>query len=79
MRKKPTKKPPLKVPSYLSTALRKHPKALATFEGFSPSHRREYIQWINEAKRPETRQRRLETTLKWLIEGKSRNWKYMNC
>jgi uncharacterized protein YdeI (YjbR/CyaY-like superfamily) len=38
--------------------------------------RREYIEWITEAKKPETRAKRLATTLEWLAQGKSRNWKY---
>ena len=66
----------LTVPSDLATALKKDRKARATFDGFSPSHRREYIEWITEAKRPETRQRRLDTTLEQLAEGKQLNWKY---
>ncbi|HEX6852972.1 MAG TPA: YdeI/OmpD-associated family protein [Candidatus Polarisedimenticolaceae bacterium] len=64
------------VPPDLTAALAKDAKARATFEGFSPSHRREYIEWITEAKRDETRRRRLETTLAWLAEGRHRNWKY---
>lgn len=58
-------------------ALKKNAKARATFEAFSASHRREYIEWITEAKRAETRARRLDRTLEWLSEGKPRNWKYM--
>jgi uncharacterized protein YdeI (YjbR/CyaY-like superfamily) len=72
-------KPPLAVPDDLKTALRKNAKARATFEGFSPSHRREYMEWIVEAKRAETRQRRLATAVEWMAEGKGRNWKYENC
>ena len=53
--------------------------AKATFEAFSPSHRKEYIEWLTEAKRPETRDKRLATTLDWLSQGKARNWKYVNC
>ena len=47
-----------------------------TFEALSPSQRRDYIEWITEAKREETRERRVATALAWLAEGKSRNWKY---
>jgi uncharacterized protein YdeI (YjbR/CyaY-like superfamily) len=65
------------VPDYFLAALKKNKKALATFENFSPSHKREYIEWITEAKREETRAKRLQATLKLLAEGKSRNWKYM--
>jgi uncharacterized protein YdeI (YjbR/CyaY-like superfamily) len=53
--------------------------ASATYEKFSPGKRKEYIDWITEAKRDETRQKRLATTLECLAEGKSRNWKYENC
>jgi uncharacterized protein YdeI (YjbR/CyaY-like superfamily) len=64
-------------PDYFMAALKKNRKALATFEGFSPSHRREYVEWITGAKGEVTRQRRLEQALEWLAEGKPRNWKYM--
>jgi uncharacterized protein YdeI (YjbR/CyaY-like superfamily) len=76
-RTQPKPRPPLKVPAYLQTALRKNAKAKKTFEGLSPSHRREYVEWITEAKREETRQQRLKTAMQWLAEGKARNWKYM--
>ncbi len=72
-------KPALEVPPDLAAALKKNKVAAATFEKFSPSHRREYIEWITEAKRDETRQKRLATTLEWLTEGKARHWKYENC
>ncbi len=65
------------VPADLRDALEKNRKAKAAFEAFSPSHRREYIEWITEAKRDETRKRRLATTLEWLAEGKPRHWKYL--
>jgi uncharacterized protein YdeI (YjbR/CyaY-like superfamily) len=70
---------PVRVPDYFRVALDKNKAALQTFENFSPSHQREYIEWLTEAKRDETRQKRLTTTLAWLAEGKPRNWKYMNC
>lgn len=63
-------------PDDLTKALKRHVAARRFFEGLAPSHRRDYIQWITEAKRPETRQKRLATTLEWLAEGKRRNWKY---
>jgi uncharacterized protein YdeI (YjbR/CyaY-like superfamily) len=72
-------RPELPVPADLAAALKKNRRAAAAFEGFSPSHRREYIEWITEAKRLETRQRRVDTTVAWLMEGKPRNWKYQNC
>ena len=53
--------------------------AAKAFAAFSPSHRREYAEWIAEAKRPETRKKRLEQSVEWIAQGKPRNWKYMNC
>ncbi len=70
-------KAPPELPDELADALRNNPKASAAFEAFSPSHKREYVEWITEAKGEATRQRRLETALEWLAEGKPRNWKYM--
>jgi uncharacterized protein YdeI (YjbR/CyaY-like superfamily) len=64
-------------PDYLLAALKTNKKALGTFEGFSPSQRREYVEWITEAKSEETRQRRLEQAVEWMAEGKPRHWKYM--
>jgi hypothetical protein len=71
-----TKKPEIEVPQYIHAALRKNSKARSAFEAFSPSHRREYVEWITDAKSDVTRERRLETALEWMAEGKSRNWKY---
>jgi uncharacterized protein YdeI (YjbR/CyaY-like superfamily) len=72
-------KPAIPVPKDLADALaqKKHSRAKMTWEQLSPSHRREYLEWITEAKRPETRSARLARTLEWLAEGKTRNWKYM--
>ena len=67
----------VRVPEDLAVALKRNKKANATFEGFSPSHKREYIEWITEAKTAGTRARRLETAVEWMGEGKSRNWKYV--
>jgi len=75
----PKPKAALPVPAVLAAALKKNKAAAAAFKNFSPSHRREYIEWITEARRDETRQKRLATTIAWLVEGKPRNWKYMNC
>ena len=72
----PKPRPPLPVPDDFMAALRKNPRALASFQAFSPSHRREYIEWVTEAKREETRRKRLDTSLTWMAEGKPRNWKY---
>jgi uncharacterized protein YdeI (YjbR/CyaY-like superfamily) len=72
-------RPALPEPADLAAALKRSPKAAAAWANFSTSCRREYIEWITEAKRPETREQRLLTTLEWTAEGKSRNWKYQNC
>jgi uncharacterized protein YdeI (YjbR/CyaY-like superfamily) len=64
-------------PAELVAALKKNARARKTFDDFSPSHRKEYIEWIVEAKRDETRQKRVAQTVEWLAEGKPRNWKYM--
>ncbi len=75
--KKPkSKKPPPKTPPDFSTALKKAKGASAKFQAFSPSHKREYIEWITEAKADETRQRRIAKAVEWIAEQKSRNWKY---
>jgi uncharacterized protein YdeI (YjbR/CyaY-like superfamily) len=68
--------PELAVPADLSAALKANRKAARSFEAFSPSHRREYIEWITEAKREDTRQRRVAQAIEWLADGKPRNWKY---
>ncbi|HZX25520.1 MAG TPA: YdeI/OmpD-associated family protein [Telluria sp.] len=70
------KRPAAAVPSYLSAALERNAAARAAFDAFSPSHRREYIEWLEEAKTEPTRAKRLLQTIEWLSEGKSRNWKY---
>jgi len=66
----------LSVPAGLTAALKKNKKAQAAFDAFPPSHRKEYIEWIAEAKTEPTREKRIATTLEWLTEGKSRHWKY---
>ena len=77
-RKAASKLPP-EMPEDLVAALNKDKAAKATFDAFPPSCRREYIEWIVEAKREETRAKRLAQTVEWLAEGKRRNWKYENC
>ena len=66
----------LVVPDYVQRALKKDKKAMEVFNAFAPSHRKEYLQWITEAKTEPTRNKRIETMIGWLKEGKSRNWKY---
>jgi hypothetical protein len=75
MRKGP--KPALKAPADLMAALAKNKKAKATFEGFPPGQRREYIAWVIESKQAATRERRIATAVEWMAEGKIRNWKYV--
>jgi uncharacterized protein YdeI (YjbR/CyaY-like superfamily) len=67
----------LAVPDYLAAALQSNQSAEATFAAFSPSDKREYVEWLTEAKSEGTRQRRLDTAIQWLAEGKPRNWKYI--
>jgi uncharacterized protein YdeI (YjbR/CyaY-like superfamily) len=67
----------LVVPNYFTKELKKNKKASETFNNFSYSHKKEYLEWITEAKTDETRNKRIAATLEWLAEGKSRNWKYM--
>lgn len=78
-RPKPKPRAALPEPADLKDALKRSKKAAAAWADFSPSCRREYIEWITEAKRPETREQRVLTTIKWTTEGKQRNWKYQNC
>jgi uncharacterized protein YdeI (YjbR/CyaY-like superfamily) len=75
MRKGP--RPELKAPADLLAALAKNKKAKATFDGFPPGQRREYIAWVIEAKQAATRKQRIETAVEWMAEGKIRNWKYV--
>lgn len=65
------------VPTDLAAALKRSKGAAKHWDAFPPSHRREYIDWITEARRDETRQRRLAQAIEWIAEGKHRNWKYM--
>ncbi len=72
-------KPDLPVPPAFAVALATAPAAQRTFDAFAPSHRREYIEWISDAKREETRDKRILQAIAWLTEGRKRNWKYENC
>lgn len=62
-----------------AAALAANPAAKANLDGFSPSARRDYLDWINEAKRDDTRTKRIATAIEWLADGKKRHWKYENC
>lgn len=72
-------KPALDTPDDLAAALAGNAAARATFDGFPPSCRREYVEWVVDAKRPETRAKRIAQAVEWMAEGKRRNWKYENC
>jgi uncharacterized protein YdeI (YjbR/CyaY-like superfamily) len=73
---KKTKRKPLPMPKEFAAALKKNKTANANFEAFSPSCKREYIEWIVEAKTDATRQKRLDTAVEWIADGKQRHWKY---
>jgi uncharacterized protein YdeI (YjbR/CyaY-like superfamily) len=72
-------KPEAEVPEVLAEALARDPTAAAHFDAFAPSCRREYCEWIGEAKREATREKRLAEAMGWIREGKKRNWKYESC
>lgn len=72
-------KPEAEIPPALADALAADAAANATFTAFAPSCRREYCEWIADAKRPETRDKRVAEAIGWLREGKKRNWKYESC
>jgi uncharacterized protein YdeI (YjbR/CyaY-like superfamily) len=72
-------KPAAAMPADLSAALDANPGAKAVFEGFPPGQRHEYIDWIVEAKREETRRKRVLQAVEWMADGKRRNWKYERC
>jgi hypothetical protein len=70
------KRPQLAAPAYFLAALKKNKKANETYQSFSESHRREYIEWLTDAKQEATRSKRLGQAIEWLAAGKPRNWKY---
>jgi uncharacterized protein YdeI (YjbR/CyaY-like superfamily) len=76
-RKQGVPKPPPPVPAELAGALARNPAAAAAFKAFAPGQRRDYCEWIADAKRDDTRQRRLAQAIEWIAEGKPRSWKYM--
>lgn len=71
-------KPDLPVPPPFAAALDAVPAARVAFDAFAPSHRREYVEWITDAKRAETQVKRIAQAVEWLAEGRKRNWKYEN-
>jgi uncharacterized protein YdeI (YjbR/CyaY-like superfamily) len=78
-RPKAAAKPALETPPDLDEALAANAAARATFDAFPPGCRREYVEWIIEAKRPETRAKRIIQAVEWMAAGKKRNWKYERC
>ena len=72
-------KPPAEVHPQFAAALARAPTAQATLGGFPPSARRDYLDWIAEAKQDATRAKRIATAVEWLSEGKRRHWKYQDC
>ena len=73
---KSTEKKELILPDYFIEALNEAPQAMAVFQNFSLSNKKDYVLWLEEAKTEATRLKRLDTTLEWLAEGKTRMWKY---
>ncbi len=78
-KKAPAKQKELAIPDYFLTAVKKNKKATHTFENFSYSKKKEYVEWVTEAKQQGTQEKRLATAVEWLSEGKSLNWKYESC
>lgn len=78
-RSAPKERAELVVPNILNEALASNELAAETFNNFPYSKKKEYVMWITEAKTEATRDKRLATTIEWLAQGKSRNWKYENC
>jgi uncharacterized protein YdeI (YjbR/CyaY-like superfamily) len=78
-RKAASPKTPAAMPEDMATALKRNRAAKAAFDAFPPGAQREYVDWIVEAKRPETRQKRLAQAVEWIAEGKRRHWKYERC
>jgi len=78
-RPRPKSRKPLVVPGYFTAALKKSPRALATFQAFSYSHKKEYVEWITGARGEDTRQRRITAAIQWMTQGKPRHWKYQKC
>lgn len=78
-RPRTAEKKSLSVPRYFTAAVKKNKKALATFEAFPYSKKKDYVQWVTEAKTDETRARRLATAVEWMSEGKARHWKFERC
>jgi uncharacterized protein YdeI (YjbR/CyaY-like superfamily) len=72
-------RPAAEMPEIFAAALKKNKTAAKRFAAMSPGSQREYCEWIGEAKREETREKRVATAVEWIAEGKRRNWKYEGC
>ena len=72
-------RPALQMPDDFGAALAQAPAARQHYEAFAPSKQRDYLEWVLEAKRDDTRAKRITQAVEWLAEGKSRNWKYESC
>lgn len=73
------KKKVMETPDYFQEALNQNTAALKVYQNFTDAQRRDYIEWLVEAKREATRDKRMAQAIEWIAEGKVRNWKYMNC
>ena len=76
-RQVPDRSRSVRAPADLLAALKNNARARAAYDEMSPSHKREYIEWITEAKRDETRKRRVATAVEWMAEGGIRDWRYV--
>lgn len=80
--KRPAKHVPraaIAMPDDFNDAIEIAPAAAATWAGFPPGKRHDYLEWVTEAKRPDTRAKRIAQSVEWLAEGKARHWKYEKC
>jgi uncharacterized protein YdeI (YjbR/CyaY-like superfamily) len=78
-RPKKAAKPAPEIPAELAAALKKNKAATKVWNDFAPGSQREYAEWITDAKRAETKEKRIAQAIEWIAEGKQRNWKYQNC
>jgi uncharacterized protein YdeI (YjbR/CyaY-like superfamily) len=72
-------RPPPEAPDDLKAALSANPAAAAAFDAFAPSSKRDYVEWVTEAKQAATREKRIAQAVEWMAEGKKRHWKYEQC
>lgn len=74
---KTSEKKEIEVPDYFKNELQKNKKAGKIFEAFSNSNKKEYVEWIVDAKSETTRNNRMATAMEWIADGKIKNWKYL--